>query len=181
MQTLSLSVTSEKPALHVNGCSIVTAPTVEEMYAILGEPTRIDSGESPAPVGHRNGRIHIYDELGVTINEHHYTYRIQSLMCWMNVVDTEFRFVPEQAFSGTLSVDGSDLRLGGNVRDFFASSPVEFGDGWGGSWSFRVGGFCVFLSSQGHRLRSGRRSKVRHVATVSLSWPHDSWQKPHAT
>jgi len=55
----------------INEFVVETAPTISELYGVLGRPTRIDSGEQLAPVGHRNNQTHVYDDSGLTINEHH--------------------------------------------------------------------------------------------------------------
>ncbi|WP_449301093.1 DUF7738 domain-containing protein [Pirellulimonas nuda] len=148
------------------------------MYDLLGPPDRVDSGTLPAPVGHRNGLRHIYDALGITMNEHHYTYRITCVDCWFSSSDPEYDFTPKCDFAGHIVVDGKELSLRGDVRGLLADAPVEFEGGFGGRWHYAFDGFCIFVSSRGRLLPSGRRSKVRNVTSVSISWPHDPWQKP---
>ena len=178
MQPLIISVSTREPSVSIDDLSITAAPGTEPLYEVLGKPDRIDSGSLPAPTGHRNGQRHIYDALGVTMNEHHYTYRVTSLVCWFSAADPEYRFTPQQDFQGTLNIDGVTMPHGGDVRDFLGSAPCTFEGGFGGGWQHDFSNFCIFVSSRGRLLPCGRRSKVRNVTSVSLSWPHDPWQKP---
>jgi hypothetical protein len=70
------------------------------------------------------------------------------------------------------------MPLGGDVRAFLATSPFAFSDYFAGTWRHAFDGVSIIVDSRGRRLPSGRRSKVRHVTYVSLSWPHDNWQQP---
>jgi hypothetical protein len=65
--------------LHLNGSAIASAGPAAFFYEILGTPSRFTTGGTPAPAGHRNNQIHIYDALGVTLNEHHYTYQVTAI------------------------------------------------------------------------------------------------------
>jgi len=66
----------------------------------------------------------------------------------------------------------------GDERAFFAAAPFEFVSLLGGSWSFGFAGFAVHVQTRGPWLPSGRRSRVRQVIEVSVSWPHDNWRSP---
>jgi hypothetical protein len=55
-----VEVVTSVPKVVVGGFVIETAPTVTELHAVLGSPSRIDSGAQPVPVGHRNNQIHVY-------------------------------------------------------------------------------------------------------------------------
>lgn len=178
MPPIVLAVETKAPTISVNSFRIKTAPTVPEMHAVLGLPSRVESGETPAPIGYRNNHQHVYDALGLSLNEHHYTYLVQDITCWFHTHDPEFRFTPISEFAGQLIIDGVEMPLGINIREFLVASPCVFDGGFGGSWHFKFDGFSVFVSSRGQLLKSKRRSKVRKVTSVSLSWPHDPWHKP---
>jgi hypothetical protein len=64
-----IEVRSHPPADFVNGLLIETAPPVAELLAAIGTPTRIDAGPEPAPPEFRNNRQHVFDPLGVHVNE----------------------------------------------------------------------------------------------------------------
>src|SRR5262245_24751381 len=162
----------------INGFAIETAPSFPELYDVLGQPSRIDSGEIPAPYGHRNNQTHIYDEAGLTFNEHHHTRRAQAICCWYETADSPFRFTPRQPFTGQLMFENVDMPRGGRPDEYLAVSPFEVVPGFGGIWSYKFSGFDVRVESRGAKLKSGRRNKVRQVAEIWVSWPHDDWGKP---
>jgi hypothetical protein len=92
-----VEVVTNAPKVVVGGFVIETARTVTEFHAVLGSPSRIDSGARPAPVGHRNNQLHE---------------------------------------------------------------------------------FAIHVHTRVRKLPSGRRSRVRQVIEVSVSWPHDNWDSP---
>jgi hypothetical protein len=163
-----VEVVSEGPKVVVGGLVIETAPLAHALHAVLGPPSRIDAGERPTPVGHRNNQIHVFDRLGLTLNEHHHTRRVQGLCCWFGTDEPRFPFTPGQPFTDRLVFGGVVMPPGGYERKFFAISPFEFVESLGGVWSLRLGGFSVHIQSRGSKLPSGRRSRVRQVIEVSL-------------
>jgi hypothetical protein len=174
-----IAVDSRVPKkICVGALQIDSAPTVPEMCSVLGRPSRVDSGQQEAPYGHRNNQIHIYDDLGVTFNEHHYTQRVQDICCWFQTDDPPFRFTPKGQFEGLLIFEDVVMPNGGDVREFFSQSPFNFDDRFGGSWLYRFGDFSIYLDSRGDKLPSGKRSKKCKVQYLSLSWPHDPRQAP---
>jgi hypothetical protein len=177
-RVVTVDMIPDGPRVVVAGLTITTAPTVSELHAVLGPPSRIDNGERPAPVGHRNNQIHVYDGLGLTFNEHHYTRRAQAVCCWFGTDEPRFRFTPQQSFAGRLVFNGVVMPLGGDERAFFTAAPFEFIESLGGVWSVRLAGFSIHVQARGLRLRSGSRSRVRQIIEVSVSWPHDNWGPP---
>ena len=178
---LSIEVVTGVPKMAIGGFAIVTAPTVAELHAVLGAPSRIDDGERPAPVGHRNNQIHVYDTIGLTFIEHHYTRRAQAISCYFETEEPQFRFTPRQPFAGQLVFDSIGMPLGSEERTFLSASPIEFAHWLGGSWSYQFDGFAVHVETRGPKRPSGRRGRVRKVIEVSLSWPHDDWGTPSGT
>jgi hypothetical protein len=175
---MTITITTVPPQVLINGLCIQSAPTVSDMYAVLGQPSRIDSGEKPAPAGHRNNQIHVFDELGLTLIEHHYTRLVQGLSCWFDTEERLFRFTPKCRFQGQLVFERVTMPLGGDVRAFLVSSPFAFSDHFAGTCRHEFDGFSIIVDSRGRRLPSGRRSKLRHVTYISLSWRHDNWHRP---
>jgi hypothetical protein len=174
----SVKLDSHRPAVIVNGLVITTAPAVAELYAVLGEPTRVVSAGGPAPPGHRNNQIHVYDHLGVRLNEHQHTFRIQELACSFECQEPRFAFTPHSSFAGEFWIDAARLPAGGPVSSFVDRCPIPLAQHLGGNWSWSRNEFSFHVDSRGARLRSGRRSKQRMVIDVSLSWPHDPWADP---
>jgi hypothetical protein len=172
-QVPSIVVYTGRPRVDVNGFSIEAACTVHELYAVLGKPTRIDTGETPAPYGHRNNELHVYDGLGVRLNEHHYTRLVQEICCSFETQEPLFRFTPTEAFRGLLSFDGQAMPLGGPERTFLRASPYRFSEVLACHWAFAFGRFGIDLCTRGDKLPSGLRSKSRRIVEVSVSFPHD--------
>ncbi|MDZ4821100.1 MAG: hypothetical protein SGJ20_19215 [Planctomycetota bacterium] len=168
----------QPPCVCVDDFRITTAPTVAAMHQRFGTPSRIDTGETPAPAGHRNNQIHVYDELGITLNEHHHTRLLQLVTCWFATDDPHYRFTPHSNFTGQLQFENVTMPLGGDIRQFLGLSPFQLNCVLTGSWSYVNNEFAIFVNSRGRRLPSGRRSKVQSILSIDLFWPHDLWQEP---
>ena len=162
----------------INGAVIETAPSVAELYAVLGDPSRVVDTGPPAPAGHRNNRRHVYDELGAHFLEHHHTRRMMegTVVLWPEEESAEFR--PRVAFCGTLSLAGYVVPPGVELMDFLKACPIRFRPLVGGLLGARRGGFHLGVHSIGRKLASRRRSKVRRLVDLSFSWPHDDWGEP---
>ena len=178
---ITLSIQSKPAAVFVNDFRVTSAPTARDLLAVLGEPSNVYDGAVPAPAGHRNNQIYIYNELGLTFNEHHHARLVQGISCWFETDDPEYRFTPSSDFAGHLLFDGEPMPLGGDIRDFMTASPLVFGGGFAGGWQHNFEGFGIFVRSRGHKLPSGRRSKVHRVVSVAVSWPHDPWAAAPST
>ena len=68
----------------INGELVNAAKPVDFFHQLMGLPSRVLAAGAPAPAGHRNNQIHCYDDLGITLNEHHYTYQIHSILILAN-------------------------------------------------------------------------------------------------
>jgi hypothetical protein len=173
-----IEISTNPARVTVNGLAIHTAPTVDEFHAVLGTPSRID-GIGAAPFGHRNNQIHVYDDLGLRFIEHHFTCRAQDITCSFTSGDEGlFRFTPKLPFVGDIFVNGKQMPLGGIEAEFFLSWPFQFDRRLPGIAICEFGGFSVAVQTRGSRLRSGRKSKTRHVVEISFGWPHDNWSEP---
>ena len=64
---------------------------LDERSKVLGPPDRTVEPSTPAPMGYRNNQMHMYDGLGLYLNEHHATRRIQDVTFVFNIADTPFR------------------------------------------------------------------------------------------
>jgi hypothetical protein len=145
---------------------------------MLGSPSRVVAAGPPAPAGHRNNHIHIYDDLGIRLNEHHYTFRLQEIACSFECEEPLYPFTPRSSFSGEFWIDQQRLPQGGPSAVFVDRCPIPLEPRIGGSWSWQLRDFYLGLHCRGPRLRSGRRSKQRVIVDISLSWPHDPWAMP---
>jgi hypothetical protein len=160
-------------AVIVNGYRIQTAPPVAELLRAIGTPSRVDTGPTPAPPGFRNNQQHVFDSLGVHVNEHHHTCRAQAIGLTLRVDEPRYGFTPKPAFGGKLLFDGIAMPLQAKEHEFLRTSPWPFEHFISGNWSYKFDGFFVGFTAVGPKLASGRRSKQRMVVDVSISWPHD--------
>lgn len=96
--------------LTLNGARLASSCPPETLHSLLGKPTRVVEAGSPAPAGHRSGQIHFYDDLGIYLNEHHYTFQIQEVVFVLSVEESPFR--PAVAIHGELLVADCRSRLG---------------------------------------------------------------------
>jgi hypothetical protein len=169
---MQIQVSRDPPFVLISGLRIVTAPPVADLLKAIGMPTRVDTGSNPAPPGFRNNQIHIFDSLGVYINEHHHTRRAEGItLALLN--EPQNRFSPTNSFSGELTFNSATIPLRATETQFLKASPWQFEHFIAGSWSCRFDGFYIGFDAIGSKLPSGRRSKRRMVASVNISWPHD--------
>jgi hypothetical protein len=98
-----IEVRHQPSVVIVNGCSIDTAPPVGRLLRVIGTPTRVDTGLTQAPLGHRNQHIHVFDSLGLHVIEHHHTRRPQAVV----IVRSTDAVGPEAAV-----IHGRDRQIG---------------------------------------------------------------------
>lgn len=156
----------------LNDAPFVEAALVEAFCDVLGPPSRVIDPTPPAPVGHRNNQIHMYDELGLYLNEHHYTYTVCSVtfVLWPE----EAPFQPVRPFGGQLTL--GDLRVAPGISESeILDCSIPFRQFLGGSWSAAGGDLWIGFDSIGRKGRSGRRGRKRLVTTLSVCLRHDPW------
>ena len=88
----------------INRMRISEAVPVGRLHEVLGVPDRIVDPADPAPFGHRNNQIHVYDRFGLYFNEHHWTRLAQSLTFVFWPEEQQYRFAPSSPFAGALTV-----------------------------------------------------------------------------
>lgn len=173
-----IEVNRNPHAVIVNGFRIESAPPVADLLNVIGTPTRVDAGPKPAPPGFRNNQQHVFDSLGVHVNEHHHTRRAQAIGVALSVQERRFGFTPISAFTGALLFGGVRMPLHATEREFLKAAPWPFEHFIAGGWHYRFDGFFVGIEAVGSKLPSGRRSKRRVVVDVSISWPDDPHGDP---
>lgn len=171
-----IEVSRNPPAVIVNGLRIEIAPPAAELLAAIGTPTRIDTGPTPAPPGFRNNHQHVFDPLGIHVNEHHYTRRAQGIGIALSVDERRYGFTPASSFAGDLLFDGVSMPLRATESQFLKAAPWAFQPFLTGVWCYDFGGFSVGFTAVGPKLASGNRSRQRMVVDVDIAWPHN----PHA-
>jgi hypothetical protein len=127
---------------------------------------RVTEPSTPAPYGHRNNQIHIFDEFGFYLIEHHATRLIDGVVfvLWME----EAAFKPEHEYVGELIVGGVRFCPGMLMREYVGGNIVF--EGSLGFYSARNNGVAIGLSVAGIRLRSGKRGKRLRFVDVSVSF-----------
>ena len=173
-----IEVNRNPPAVIVNGLRIETAPPVGKLFGVIGTPTRIDTGPTPAPPGFRNNQQHVFDSLGVHVNEHHHTRRAQAIGIALSVDERRYGFTPGSPFAGDLLLDGVRMPLRATEAEFLEVAPWTFDPFLAGEWHCDFDGFSVGFSAVGAKLASGSRSKRRVVVDVDIEWPHDPRGEP---
>ena len=173
-----IEVRRNPPAVIVNGLRMETAPPVAALLGAIGRPTRIDTGPKPAPPGFRNNQQHVFDVLGVHVNEHHHTRRAQALGIALSVDEPRYGFTPASPFVGELKWDGVRMPLRATESEFLEVAPWTFEPFLAGEWHCDFDGFSVGFRAIGPKLASGGRGKRRVVVDVDVEWPHDPHGEP---
>jgi len=159
----------------LDGMSIVEAIAPVAIHELLGAPSRIHSAGPPAPHGHRNNQINVYDSLGIYFNEHHHT-RLLSGMSFVFWPEAEaYPFSPTAGFIGRLQLGRYEVPCEVSETAFIADCGLPFDEVLRGMWHLKAK-ISIGANMVAPKLKSGRRSKTRSLATVSIGWPHD----PHA-
>ena len=120
----------------IDGAPFATAPSAEELHALLGPPSQITEPDVRAPVGHRNNRWHVYDTDGVFFYEHHYTRRINGCSIVLQSDEVLVPCVPQQPFSGLLRLGGLAGRERA-VRGLIDTGDIHAGLGFRGAYLLR--------------------------------------------
>jgi hypothetical protein len=136
---------------------------VNHYEAVLGPPSRIiEAGQQPAPAGHRNNQVHVFDEAGIYLTEHHATGLIESVNFVFDPSESPFPI--EHGFSGDLTVFGFPIQADTTENDVLVG---PFRKDLPGEYSVAGEQCWVSVSLIGRRTSSGKRSKPRYVVRVS--------------
>lgn len=130
---------------------------------ILGLPSRTVDAGPPAPVGHRNNQVHVFDSEGIYLTEHHASRLIESVNFVFDPADSPFPI--EGAFSGNLEIDGQSIRAGmpeGDIESAHLTRDLP------GEYSMKLKHCWIGISAQGRRDSRGKRRKPRYVVRVSV-------------
>jgi hypothetical protein len=151
--------------LRLNGELFQSPVQPADYAAVLGVPGRVEEPSTLAPYGHRNNQIHLFDEFGVYLIEHHASRLIDAVVFVLWLEESPFK--PAREFAGHLTVGGVNVLPGMLVRDF-ACRTIPFKGPVLGLWSAERNGIWIGLRAQGIRQRSGRRGKRLRFENVSV-------------
>jgi hypothetical protein len=158
-----VAVVSSK-GLALNGTLFDDKVALSHYQTVLGLTSRTIEAGGTAPVGHRNNRIHLFDDAGVYLTEHHASRLVESVNFVFEL--SESLFPLKEAFSGRLTVFGLLINADcteGDLRSLFQRDMP-------GEYSLAAEKCWVSISTIGHRTPRGRRSELRYVVLVSISF-----------
>jgi hypothetical protein len=160
----------------IRGHRIPEAVPATWLHGVLGIPDRVIDPAPPAPIGHRNNQIHVYDDLGLYFHEHHWTRLAMDLVFVFWPEEEGFAFTPRRAFSGHLRLYDYLVPVESSESQLIRKCSIPFEESLSGHWRAESERFSVGVVSKGAKLRSGRRSTSRRVVSIDVSWPHDPWR-----
>jgi hypothetical protein len=149
--------------LTINGQVFDKKLPLERYEQILGLPSRTIDAGPPAPVGHRNNHVHVFDSEGIYMTEHHASRLIESVNFVFDPADSPFPI--GGTFHGNLEVDGQRIRSGMLERDL---DPAQMTRDLPGEYSVKHKHCWIGISAQGRRDSHGKRRKPRYVVRVSV-------------
>jgi hypothetical protein len=157
--------------LLLNGRLFQSPVRPAEYSVALETSARVVEPTPPAPFGHRNNQIHLFDELGLYLIEHHKTRLVDSVVfvLWQE----EATFKPLHEYSGELTI--------GSVRFFSGMTPRDYSGGTIacegpvlGLWRANSrDGIWIGLHARSMRQPSGRRGKRLRFVNVSICFSQD--------
>jgi hypothetical protein len=158
---MCVSIGSE--GLTINGRIFDRKLTLEHYLEALGSPSRTVEAGPPAPFGHRNNQVHVFDSLGIYLTEHHATQLVESV----NFIyePTESPFMIEKAFEGKMDLDGQSIHF--DMPEESLEVPRLNRD-LPGEFSLVLGKCWIGVSAKGRRNASGKRGRPRIIVRVSV-------------
>jgi hypothetical protein len=149
----------------LNGRLFRSSAPPSEFSAVLGSSVRVVEPSPPAPYGHRNNQIHLFDELGLYLIEHHATRLVEAVVfvLWLD----ESAFKPVREYPGELTIGGVRSVPGMTPSDY-SGCTIAFEGPVLGLWSARRDGLWIGLNAKGVRQPGGRRDKRLRIAEVSV-------------
>ena len=164
----SVTADASLDGLLLNGRMFRSAAEPSEYANVLGASDRVIEPPTPAPYGHRNNQIHMFDQFGLYLIEHHATELVDAVVfvLWLD----EAAFKPETEFSGELTIGGVRFFPGMTPRDY-SDGTITFEGPILGLWNAGRDGIQICLTGIGMRQRSGRRGKRLRFVDVSVCFP----------
>jgi hypothetical protein len=149
--------------LAINGQVFDKKLPLEHYQDVLGPPNRTIDAGLPAPAGHRNNQVHVFDSEGLYLTEHHASRLIESVNFVFDSTDSPFSIAG--TFSGNLRVNGQLIRVGMPECDLTLAHLTR---DLPGEYSMKNQNCWIGISAQGSRDSNGKRRKPRYVVRVSV-------------
>jgi hypothetical protein len=136
-----------------------------EYASVLESPVRVVEPSPPAPDGHRNNQIHLFDQLGLYLIEHHATRLIEAVVfvLWLD----ESAFKPACEYSGQLEI-GEARFFPGMMPQDYSRGTIAFEGPVLGLWQAHRDGIWIGLNAKKLRQPNGRRGKRLRFVDVSV-------------
>jgi hypothetical protein len=149
--------------LSINQQLFVGKLPLERYQDVLGLPSRTIDAGPPAPYGHQNNQVHVFDSEGIYLTEHHASRLIESVNFILDPADSPFPI--ERAFDGHLEVDGRTIRAGMSEAEI---EPAQLTRDLPGEYSMKLGNCWIGISALGRRDARGKRTKPRYIVRLSV-------------
>ncbi len=175
--SLDITARASPDSFVLNGVPITEAIAPTAIHNLLGQPSRIHAAGPPAPYGHRNNQIHVYDALGVYFNEHHHTRSLTGVTFVFWPEEEGFPFTPAKAFAGKLILGQYEIPKAVSEKQIVTECGLPFREMLAGIWDL-PGTIPIGFDTKGARLKSGRRSEAKRLVSVNIGWPHDPRGQP---
>jgi hypothetical protein len=141
---------------------------LENYVGLIGKPTRTLSGP-PAPYGHRNNQIHVYDAFGFYLNEDHATGKIGEVTFVLD--ETRGTFPVSKPFQGKLEVGGVLFYPSMEEREYPTEASIRFERVLPGRYKAESGDVAIYLTANKKKDPSKRRPvKQRSFVEVSIDF-----------
>lgn len=152
--------------LSLGGKRFVVPTPLSEYAVIIGKPSKTVDPTPPAPYGYRNNQIHVFDELGLYLIEHHATALIDSVVFVLEPVESSFPI--EISFAQGVRVGDVFIRPGMRESDYPSGATIVLDRQLGGIYSAEQNGIHISIRTKGRRTRSGRRTRERYLIDASV-------------
>src|SRR5689334_17924441 len=163
MGTAPITAAASSDGLSLNGHSLDCKLPPGVYWGILGPPTRTFEPSPPAPYGHRNNQIHIYDSEGIYLTEHHASRLIDSINFIFDPSDSPFPI--ECSYRGSLVIDGQLFSIDMPEKTIVINGLSQ---DLRGAYRIKFQNCSVWISTKGRRGADRKRKKPRYVVCVSV-------------
>ena len=136
---------------------------LERYRSALGQPTRTIDAGPPAPLGHRNNQIHLFDAIGIYLTEHHASRLIESVNFVFDLEESPFPI--GRPFAGGLTLDRQTIRIDMQECDL---DQRRLNRDLPGEFILKLGSCWVAIFTKQRRSFVGRSRLARYVIRVSV-------------
>jgi hypothetical protein len=163
MMATLITASATASGLLINGRLFAGKVPLEQYRDAIGRPSRTLDAGAPAPVGHRNNQVHVFDTVGLYLTEHHSSGLIESLNFVFDAAESPFPI--DATFRGNLDVAGRHLVRSMSENDL---DHTLFKRDLAGEYSAEYGPCWIGVSTKGRVGERSKRTKPRYIVRVSI-------------